>query len=97
MDTPSHPHGSFCIAELQSADLARSAKFYGALMDWTMVEAPATAGRYGRFQVDGRDVAIVRRLDPGPDRWVPRVSVESVARLAARARELGATCKPGAC
>src|SRR5262245_5106933 len=61
-------------------------------MKWTTVEAPDTAGDYARLQLDGRDVAAMRRRrKEAANLWVPGVWVESVDRTAARAGDLGAT------
>jgi hypothetical protein len=84
-----HAHGTFCFAELHTSDMGRDARFYGDLFGWTVVEAPNGGGDYSLFQLDGADVAGLRRTH-GPRRWVPYVSVAGVDEAATTAHGLGA-------
>jgi predicted enzyme related to lactoylglutathione lyase len=85
----SHAHGTFCFAELHTHDLAAARQFYGAVLGWTAVELPGASGGYSLFQVDGQDVAGLRRAQ-GPTRWIPYLAVTRADETAARAQELHA-------
>lgn len=84
-----HTYGTFCFAELHTHDLDQARQFYTTVLGWTLVAAPGAAGAYSLFQLDGKDVAAVRRAQ-GPTRWIPFIGVESVDQTAARAQELRA-------
>jgi predicted enzyme related to lactoylglutathione lyase len=86
----SHPHGSFCFAELHARDVDAAKAFYAAVLGWSTAEAPGSSGAYSFFRLDGRTVAGLRRAD-GPSRWIPYLAVESVNRTTARAQELHAS------
>jgi predicted enzyme related to lactoylglutathione lyase len=82
--------GTFCVSELNTPDIEGSKRFYGELFGWSAVDMPGTGGRYALFQLGGKDVAAMRRVENGPHRWVPHVFVDSIDDTLARARRLGA-------
>ena len=84
-----HAHGTFCFAELHTTDVDHAKKFYGAVLGWGATDVPGAGNAYALFQLDGRDVAAVRRAE-GPTRWVPYLAVEDAERTALRAQELRA-------
>src|SRR5688500_2166987 len=83
--------GAFCFAELNTSDVEGSKRFYGELFGWTAVDVPESGGNYVLFQLEGRDVAGMRRIESGPHRWVAYVLVDSIADTTARATRLAAT------
>jgi predicted enzyme related to lactoylglutathione lyase len=83
--------GAFCFAELNTSDVDGAQRFYRDLFGWTTVDVPESGGHYILFQLDGRDVAGLRRRESGPHRWVGYVFVESIDDTTARATQLGAT------
>ena len=85
-----HPHSTFCFAELNTHDVARAQQFYADVFGWKAVAAPASGGEYLLLQLDGQDVAGLRHAK-GATRWVPYISVESVDDTAMRARDLRAS------
>lgn len=85
--------GEFCMPELHTSDVDGAVRFYGAVFGWTAAAVAASRGDYALFQVDGKDVAGLRRVDAAKHRWVPHVSVENIAATAARARQRGATAE----
>jgi uncharacterized protein len=85
-----HAHGTLCFAELNTHDLDRARTFYQQLHGWTTRELPGTDGGYLVFQLNGKDVAGLRRAK-GATRWVPYLAVDNVDRTVARAQELRAS------
>lgn len=83
-----HPHGSFCFAELHTADVDGAQRFYGDLLGWTTVDSPVDG--YSLFQSGGKDVAAVRRVAQGTSRWVPFLSVASAEDASAKGLQGGA-------
>lgn len=82
-----HPHGSFCFAELHTADIEGAKRFYGDLLGWTTVDSKVAG--YSLCQADGKDVAGLRRR-PGPSRWIPFLSVPSAEAASGTALQAGA-------
>jgi predicted enzyme related to lactoylglutathione lyase len=82
------PHSSFCFAELHTPDTDGAKRFYGELLGWTAVDSPVEG--YSLFQVQGKDVAGLRRISPGSSRWIPYLSVPSADAMSAKALQLGA-------
>jgi uncharacterized protein len=82
------PHGSFCFAELHTADVDGAKRFYGDLLGWKTVESPVDG--YTLFQQDGKDVAGLRRVEQSASRWIPFLSVASADASSAKALQLGA-------
>ena len=81
-------HGSFCFAELHTANVEAAKRFYGDLLGWTTADSPADG--YTMFQVDGKDVAGLRRVEQSASRWIPFLSVPSADAVSAKALQLGA-------
>ena len=81
-------HGSFCFAELHTANVEGAKRFYGDLLGWTTADSPADG--YTMFQVDGKDVAGLRRVEQSASRWIPFLSVPSADAVSAKALQLGA-------
>jgi predicted enzyme related to lactoylglutathione lyase len=84
----SGPHGSFCFAELHTADVEGAKRFYGDLLGWKAVDSPVDG--YTLFQLDGKDVAGLRRVEQSTSRWIPFLSVASADSTSAKALQLGA-------
>ncbi len=85
--------GTFCWAELGTADPEASAAFYTGLFGWDAVDmALAGGGDATTFQLLGRDVCELQRHDPrqGPPGWLSYVSVEDADEVTERARAAGA-------
>ena len=82
------PHGSFCFAELHTADVEGAKRFYGDLLGWKAVDSPVDG--YTLFQLDGKDVAGLRRVEQSASRWIPFLSVASADATSAKALQLGA-------
>jgi predicted enzyme related to lactoylglutathione lyase len=79
--------GTFCWADMGSADPDATQAFYGGLFGWT---AEPTPGGYWMLTLGGHNVAGLFALPEGlPPGWINYVSVESATDTAARARELG--------
>jgi predicted enzyme related to lactoylglutathione lyase len=83
--------GEFCMPELHTPDIDGAKRFYGELFGWTAVDVPDARGYYALFQVDGTDVAGLRRVAGATHRWIAHVLVDSIAETAARATQRGAT------
>jgi uncharacterized protein len=60
----SYAPGSFCWAELATADADAAKQFYGDMFGWTAVDNPMPAGVYTIFQSDGNDAAAVYEAPP---------------------------------
>jgi uncharacterized protein len=84
----SDSYGSFCFAELHTSDVDGAARFYGDLLGWKVVNSPVDG--YSLFQVDGKDVAGLRRVDRRSSRWIPFLSVESLDAAMDKALQFGA-------
>lgn len=81
-------------ANLSSNDAATSREFYAGLFGWTAdVTSDPSAGGYGTFKCDGKEVAGIspRHEDQQPTAWTMHVLVESADETARRAREAGGT------
>ena len=91
MELTSHPAGTFCFPELNTRDMDGAKRFYGGLLGWTWFDVPSAAGGYSLLRVDGKDVAGLHRSDRGEPSWLCYVAVDSAARVATRAVELGGT------
>lgn len=93
-----HPPGSFCFAELATADRGAAAAFYGGLFGWEMVGVPPVpeAG-YFLFRLGGKDVGGMYELSPKqkeqgtPSSWLLYVSVSNADASAAKVKSLGGT------
>jgi predicted enzyme related to lactoylglutathione lyase len=83
----SYTPGTFCWADLGTADPRSAAAFYGALFGWE----PGPGNPYAMFTLDGLEVAGLYQPpeDQPPPGWLSYVSVQSADAAAARARELG--------
>lgn len=83
--------GSFCWAELNTRDTDAAAKFYTALLGWTVKPNP----EYSEFQNDGKSIAGMMTIKPewGPDvppHWLTYFYVARCDDAVRRATELGA-------
>jgi predicted enzyme related to lactoylglutathione lyase len=85
----SYTPGTFCWADLGTADPDSAAAFYGALFGWQTERGPVDP--YSMFALGGRNVAGLYRppADQPPPGWLSYVSVQDADATAARARELG--------
>lgn len=89
--------GIFCWADLGTTEGAAAKDFYTSLLGWEAEDlAAGEDGVYTMFRRAGRDVAALYEMDAAergqlPPHWSSYVSVDDVAAVAARARELGAT------
>jgi uncharacterized protein len=83
----SYTPGTFCWADLGTADTEAAAEFYGALLGWET--GPGTP--YAMFTLGGQNVAGLYQPpeDQAPPGWLSYVSVQDADATAARARDLG--------
>jgi predicted enzyme related to lactoylglutathione lyase len=89
-----HPPGVFCWPELVTSDPEASARFYGAVFDWTKTAIDLGEGEYTVFQVEGEDACGSHR--PRTDeaaipRWNCSVSVANADETVSRAQDLEGT------
>jgi len=91
MDVDTHPHGSFCFAELNTADMERDKRFYRGLLGWDVFDVPTAGGGYSLFRLRGRDVAGLHLSAKGPHGWLLYAAADDADAVVARARELGAS------
>ena len=84
-----NPHGSFCFAELHTADVEGAKRFYGDVFGWKAVDSRVEG--YTLFQLNGKDVAGLRRVEHSSSRWIPLLSVASADATSAKALQLGAS------
>ncbi len=84
-----HPHNTFCFAELNTHDVDQARRFYAGIFGWTTAPL-AGDGAYLMFQSEGRDVAGLRH-GKGATRWIPYLSVQDADGTTMRARELRAS------
>ena len=92
--------GTFCWTDLAAHDVRVAERFYTALFGWTAEPTrfgPGEDDVYVMLRRDGQDAAALYPMDPTqrsqgvPSSWLGYVAVESAARTAAKARELGGT------
>jgi len=86
--------GTPCWVELSGTpDIEASARFYGDLFGWEVLELPTSAemGGYRRAKLGGRDVAGVspRMQDGQPTVWTTYVSVADAAETMAEVERAG--------
>lgn len=88
----SYEPGTFCWADLSTADVAGAKAFYGDLLGWEFRddEIPG-GGTYTMCFVGGEDVAAIVGQDESPGHWNHYVAVESADGTTEQARSLGAT------
>jgi predicted enzyme related to lactoylglutathione lyase len=93
-----HAPGTFCWFELHTSDEAGAKAFYSGLFGWTVESnAMGEGGMYHMLKQKGLDVGAACGLGPEetsngvPPYWMSYVSVESAAKAAERAKELGGT------
>jgi predicted enzyme related to lactoylglutathione lyase len=84
-----HPHNTFCFAELNTHDVEQARRFYAEIFGWTAAPL-ADDGEYLMFQSERRDVAGLRH-GKGATRWIPYLSVQDVDGTTMRARDLRAS------
>ncbi|MER5636097.1 VOC family protein [Kitasatospora sp. NPDC002227] len=65
MVTSAYQHGSPSWIDLGSPDVPAASAFYTAVFGWEFLSAGPEAGGYGMFQLDGKTVAAIGRLDEG--------------------------------
>jgi hypothetical protein len=88
----SYEPGTFCWADLSTADVEGAKAFYGDLLGWEFRddEIPG-GGTYTMCYVGGDDVAAMVEQNQQPGHWNHYVSVGSADGATAEARRLGAT------
>ena len=91
MDVDAHPHGSFCFAELNTADMERDKRFYRGLLGWDVFDVPSAGGSYSLFRLRGRDAAGLHLSAKGPHGWLLYAAVDDADASVARGRQLGAS------
>lgn len=96
--TATHAPGTFCWADLGTADTAASKRFYTDLFGWSFEDRPMGNGQYyTMLELRGRPVAALHpqredeRSAGTPPHWLCYIAVESADQSAARAGELGGT------
>ncbi len=84
--------GTFCWADLSTADAEGAKVFYGDLLGWEFRddELPG-GGTYTMCHVGGDEVAAIVGQNERPGHWNHYVSVESAEETTAEAKRLGAT------
>ena len=86
--------GTFCWADLGTADPDGGTAFYTGVFGWEAVDMAVNGGggNATTFQVTGLDVCALHRHDPrqGPPAWLCYVSVDDVDGVTERAVEAGA-------
>ena len=93
----SYTAGTPCWVDLSTTDLEAAARFYGAVLGWTVRDQPG--GMYAFFERDGEVVAGLAALSPEqaaagmPPSWSMYVRVDDPDAAAARAAELGGTVR----
>ena len=88
----SYEPGTFCWADLSTADVEGAKAFYGGLLGWEFRddEIPG-GGTYTMCYIGEDDVAAMVEQDQQPGHWNHYVSVEGADEATAEARRLGAT------
>jgi predicted enzyme related to lactoylglutathione lyase len=90
---PDYPHGTPSWVELNTADPAAAASFYGALFGWrASMPGPAEeTGGYQMFDQGGKNVAgLMKTMQAGqPTAWATYVSVDSADATVAAVTEAG--------
>ncbi len=92
-DRQKYAPGTFCWAELETADPEGAAAFYVGLFGWDAMDMElAAGGEATTFRLRGRDVCELHLHDPrqGPPGWLSYVSVEDVDEVTKRAQDAGA-------
>lgn len=86
----SYAPGTFCWAELGTADGAGSKEFYGSLFGWQANDIPLGDGNvYTMLQIDGKDVAALYTRAEGRPEWRLYVAVANADETASRIEGLG--------
>jgi predicted enzyme related to lactoylglutathione lyase len=86
----SYPPGSFCWAELATADAQSAKTFYSEMFGWTWTDSPTPNGVYTIFEVDGDSAAALYTPPPGvPTHWGIYFSVASADQSATQVAALG--------
>src|SRR5579862_1233984 len=90
--------GNFCWFELAALDQEAAKKFYQSVFGWSVDDQPmGPTEKYSIFRVDGKDVAAgytmraEQRSMGMPPNWAIYVLVADADKVAARAKQLGAT------
>ena len=84
--------GTFCWADLSTADAEGAKAFYGDLLGWEFREDELPGGgTYTMCHVGGEEVAAIVGQNERPGHWNHYVSVASAEETTAEARRLGAT------
>jgi predicted enzyme related to lactoylglutathione lyase len=85
---------AFAHVELNTQDLKKAKKFYQALFDWKLSEAPSGMP-YTMIDVGtGTGGGMAMAQDPAvPSAWLPYVLVDDVKKTLAKAAKAGATIK----
>lgn len=89
-----YPHGAFCWADCQSADVTGGKQFYTQLMGWDYDEIPMGDGMfYTLFKKDGSQVAAIAPMNPNqppmPSFWSNYVKVDDVDALVSKVTSAG--------
>lgn len=83
--------GRFCWSQLRSSDAESAANFYGKVLGWERAPLPASRD-LSAFTQGGRTIAGLLQAPQGTfAQWLIHVSVESLERSRAVAKQLGGT------
>jgi predicted enzyme related to lactoylglutathione lyase len=86
----SYPPGTFCWADLATADLPAAKAFYAEMFGWASVDIPTPAGPYVILKAEGEDVAGLMPPPPGvPNYWGVHFAVTSADEAAAKIKAAG--------
>jgi predicted enzyme related to lactoylglutathione lyase len=97
-----HLPGSFCWAEVGTADARRAKAFYGDLFGWTFDDRPAGAfGVYTMCKLRGKDLAGLYEMPPDllkkgvPPHWMSYIAVADADAACAKIRQHGGRVEQG--
>ncbi len=103
MEFTGYESGTFCWADLATADTEKAKAFYGGLFHWETRDMEIGEGaHYHIAQLDGKDVAAMYTLSDEqkaqniPPHWQSYISVASADDAARKAESLGGTVLAGA-
>src|ERR1700719_1214883 len=82
----------FVHVELNTTDVSKAKKFYGALFNWTLEDVPMGPATYTMIKVgEGTGGGIMKHPVPGaPSAWLAYVVVDDIAAATQKAKSLGA-------
>ncbi|MFI7656667.1 VOC family protein [Streptomyces albidoflavus] len=92
------PDGAPCWADAMFPDVAAARDFYGQVLGWTFDDLGEEYGNYTMALVDGKPVAALMPVMPGPDApalWNLYLATSDAAAVTGRVEGLGGTVAMG--